>query len=103
MHQEYTAVIKKDAGGWIGWIEQIPAGNCQGAMRAERIESPRITLRETLDELNRYKRKRACRRLTTRDRYPAPSQVLSRLPSEGLQKAGASPSSSWSAASSSIP
>jgi hypothetical protein len=24
MHQEYTAVIKKDAGWWIGWIEEVP-------------------------------------------------------------------------------
>lgn len=24
MRQEYTAVIKKDAGWWIGWIEEIP-------------------------------------------------------------------------------
>jgi len=28
MLQEYTAVIKKDAGWWIGWIEEIPGVNC---------------------------------------------------------------------------
>jgi predicted RNase H-like HicB family nuclease len=52
MHQEYRAVIKKDAGWWIGWIEEIPGVNCQEATREELIETLRITLREAL-ELNR--------------------------------------------------
>ena len=52
MHQEYRAVIKKDTGWWIGWIEEIPGVNCQGATREELIESLRVTLREAL-ELNR--------------------------------------------------
>ncbi len=52
MHQEYTAVIKKDAGCWIGWIEEIPGVNCQEATREELLETLRITLREAL-ELNR--------------------------------------------------
>jgi predicted RNase H-like HicB family nuclease len=52
MHQEYTAVIKKDTGWWIGWIEEIPGVNCQEATREELVESLRITLREAL-ELNR--------------------------------------------------
>jgi predicted RNase H-like HicB family nuclease len=52
MHQEYMAVIKKDAGWWIGWIEEIPGVNCQEATREELLESLRITLREAL-ELNR--------------------------------------------------
>lgn len=52
MHQEFTAVIKKDAGWWIGWIEEIPGVNCQEATREELIETLRITLREAL-ELNR--------------------------------------------------
>lgn len=52
MHQEYMAVIKKDAGWWIGWIEEIPGVNCQEATREELIESLRVTLREAI-ELNR--------------------------------------------------
>lgn len=30
MHSnEYTAIIKKDGDGYIGWIEEIPGVNCQ--------------------------------------------------------------------------
>jgi predicted RNase H-like HicB family nuclease len=52
MHQEYTAVIKEDAGWWIGWIEEIPGVNCQEATREQLVESLRVTLREAL-ALNR--------------------------------------------------
>jgi predicted RNase H-like HicB family nuclease len=52
MNHEYTALIKKDAGWWIGWIEEIPGVNCQEASREELLTSLRITLREAL-ELNR--------------------------------------------------
>ncbi len=48
MGQKYTALVKKSAGWWIGWIEEIPGVNCQ----AELLESLRITLREAL-EFNR--------------------------------------------------
>jgi predicted RNase H-like HicB family nuclease len=49
MHQEYTAVIKEDAGWWIGWIEEVSGVNCQEATREELLESLRVTLREALD------------------------------------------------------
>jgi predicted RNase H-like HicB family nuclease len=52
MNHEYTALIKKDAGWWIGWIEEIPGVNCQEASREELLASLRDTLREAL-ELNR--------------------------------------------------
>jgi predicted RNase H-like HicB family nuclease len=52
MHQEFRAVIKKDASWWIGWIEEIPGVNCQEATREELMETLRITLKEAL-ELNR--------------------------------------------------
>lgn len=52
MKQEFTAVIKEDAGWWIGWIEEVPGVNCQESSRLELIESLRVTLREAL-ELNR--------------------------------------------------
>jgi predicted RNase H-like HicB family nuclease len=52
MNQAYTALIKKDAGWWIGWIEEIPGVNCQEASRDELLASLRITLQEAL-ELNR--------------------------------------------------
>ncbi len=52
MNASYTAVVKQDAGWWIGWIEEVPGVNCQEASRDELIESLRVTLREAL-ELNR--------------------------------------------------
>jgi predicted RNase H-like HicB family nuclease len=52
MQQNYTAVIKQDAGWWIGWIEEIPGVNCQERSREALVETLRVTLREALD-LNR--------------------------------------------------
>jgi predicted RNase H-like HicB family nuclease len=52
MAQNYTAVIKQDAGWWIGWIEEVPGVNCQEASREALIESLRETLTEAL-EFNR--------------------------------------------------
>jgi predicted RNase H-like HicB family nuclease len=52
MAQQYTALVKKDAGWWIGWIEEIPGVNCQEATREELLETLRVTLEEALD-LNR--------------------------------------------------
>ncbi len=52
MRQTYTAVIKQDAGWWIGWIEELPGVNCQERTREELRESLRVTLAEAI-ELNR--------------------------------------------------
>lgn len=52
MKANYTAVVKEDAGWWIGWVEEVPGVNCQEKTREELIESLRVTLREAL-ELNR--------------------------------------------------
>jgi predicted RNase H-like HicB family nuclease len=49
MNQAYTALIKKDAGWWIGWIEEIPGINCQEASRDELLASLRVTLQEALE------------------------------------------------------
>jgi predicted RNase H-like HicB family nuclease len=48
----YTAVVKQDAGWWIGWIEEVPGVNCQEQTRDELIESLRVSLLEAL-EMNR--------------------------------------------------
>jgi predicted RNase H-like HicB family nuclease len=48
MNQEYTAVIKQDAGWWIGWVEEVPGVNCQESSREELLESLRVTLKEAL-------------------------------------------------------
>ncbi len=47
--QTYTAVVKQDAGWWIGWIEEVPGVNCQEASREELLESLRITLAEAIE------------------------------------------------------
>jgi len=52
MKQKFTAVIKKDSGWWIGWIEEIPGVNCQGKTKAELVKNLRSALSEAL-ELNR--------------------------------------------------
>ena len=61
MSASYTAVVKQDAGWWIGWIEEVPGVNCQEATRNQLIESLRVTLREAL-ELNRSEAIRAAGR-----------------------------------------
>jgi len=52
MKATYTAIVKEDAGCWIGWIEEVPGVNCQEQTREELVESLRVTLREAL-EMNR--------------------------------------------------
>ena len=42
----YNAVIRKDGEWWIGWIEEVPGVNSQGATRDELISN----LREALGE-----------------------------------------------------
>ena len=52
MKSNYTALIQLDDQWWIGWIEEIPGVNGQGATREELIESLRSALKEAL-EMNR--------------------------------------------------
>ena len=52
MSQNYTAVIKRDDGWWVGWIEEVPGVNCQEKTRDELLRSLGETLKEAL-ELNR--------------------------------------------------
>ncbi len=49
---EYTAVIKRDAPWWVGWIEEIPGVNSQGETREELLENLRSALEEAI-EMNR--------------------------------------------------
>ena len=52
MRQTYTAVVKQDAGSWIGWIEEVPGVNCQEDSREKLLDSLRVTLSEAI-EFNR--------------------------------------------------
>jgi predicted RNase H-like HicB family nuclease len=48
----YTAVIQRDGTWWIGWIEEVPGVNSQGATREELIENLQSALQEAI-EMNR--------------------------------------------------
>jgi predicted RNase H-like HicB family nuclease len=48
MKRQFTAVIKKDEGWWIGWVQEIPGVNCQGRTRAELLKNIRSALKEAL-------------------------------------------------------
>jgi predicted RNase H-like HicB family nuclease len=48
----YNAVIRRDGEWWIGWIEEVPGVNSQGATREELLSNLREALAEAI-ELNR--------------------------------------------------
>jgi predicted RNase H-like HicB family nuclease len=48
----YQAVIQRDGEWWVGWIEEIPGVNSQGATREELMENLQSALNEAL-EMNR--------------------------------------------------
>jgi predicted RNase H-like HicB family nuclease len=71
--QTYSAVIRKDEGWWIGWVEKIPGVNSQGKTRAELLKNLRSALREAIRE----KLSTRLRRVTNVE--PLPDAVLFRL------------------------
>ncbi len=52
MIANYTAVIQRDGEWWIGWVEEVPGVNSQGATREELLDNLRDALEEAL-EMNR--------------------------------------------------
>jgi predicted RNase H-like HicB family nuclease len=54
----YTAVIRRDESWWIGWIEEVPGANSQGATREELIANLREALAEAI-EMNREDARKA--------------------------------------------
>ena len=52
MSPKYTAIIQQREKWWIGWIEEVPGVNSQGATREELLENLSSALREAL-EMNR--------------------------------------------------
>ena len=58
MTQNYTAVIQRNNGWWIGWIQEIPGVNGQERTKDELLETLQITLREMIA----YNREEAIRR-----------------------------------------
>jgi len=47
--RQFTAVFKKDAGWYLGWIEEIPGVNTQGKTLAETRENLKDALLLTLE------------------------------------------------------
>jgi len=58
MTSTYTAILKKDAGWWIGWIEEVPGVNAQEETKEALLASLREILREAL-EFNRADARKA--------------------------------------------
>ena len=58
MKDTYTAAIKQSGQWWIGWIEEIPGVNSQGATRDELVANLQSALREML-EMNRENARKA--------------------------------------------
>jgi predicted RNase H-like HicB family nuclease len=54
----YNAVIRQDGEWWIGWIEEVPGVNSQGATRDELIDNLREALAEAI-EMNREDARKA--------------------------------------------
>lgn len=48
----YTAVVRNSGPWWVGWIEEIPGVNSQGATREELLDNLTSALAEAL-EMNR--------------------------------------------------
>jgi predicted RNase H-like HicB family nuclease len=54
----YSAVIRRDGEWWIGWIQEVPGVNSQGATREELLANLREALGEAL-EMNREEARNA--------------------------------------------
>ncbi len=45
----YTPVVQRDGEWWIGWIQEVPGVNSQGATREELLDNLRDALEEALE------------------------------------------------------
>ena len=52
MAKPYSAVIQRNGDWWVGWVQEVPGVNSQGATRAELLENLQDALEEAL-EFNR--------------------------------------------------
>ncbi len=58
MIQNYTAVIQKSDGWWIGWIQEVNGVNCQERTREELL----VSLKNGLEDIVELNREEAIRR-----------------------------------------
>ncbi|MBS0209108.1 MAG: type II toxin-antitoxin system HicB family antitoxin [Planctomycetes bacterium] len=56
---QYKAVIQQRDAWWIGWVEEVPGVNSQGATREELLDNLTSALQEAL-EMNRADALAAC-------------------------------------------
>lgn len=56
----YKAIIKRDGKWWVGWVEEIPGVNSQGATRQELLDNLWSALQEAL-EMNRAEARAAAK------------------------------------------
>jgi len=49
MATSFTAVIRHTDKWWIGWVEEVPGVNSQGATREELLDNVRDALDEALE------------------------------------------------------
>ncbi len=49
MKHEYTAIVKKEDGWWIGWVEEIPGANAQERTKEELMISLRECVKDILE------------------------------------------------------
>jgi predicted RNase H-like HicB family nuclease len=54
----YSALIRKDAKWWIGWVQEVPGVNSQGRTRKELLENLQSALKEAL-AMNRAEARQA--------------------------------------------
>lgn len=59
MATNYTAIIQKRDPWWIGWVEEVPGVNSQGATREELLKNLQSALQEAL-EMNRAEARASC-------------------------------------------
>lgn len=52
MSSTYTAIVQKNQGWWIGWIEEVPGVNAQELTKESLLASLKEVLKEAL-EMNR--------------------------------------------------
>lgn len=66
----YKAIVKRDGEWWIGWVEEIPGVNSQGATREALMENLRSALQEAL-EMNRADARAAAKGNYQEERFRA--------------------------------
>ncbi len=71
MENRFTAVFQRDGESWIGWVEEIPGANTQGAT----LEEARENLREAVALILEANRELSARELVGKQVVKEPLTV----------------------------